>query len=71
MIKILKDKTENDVLNSPKETTKGYQLYVKSLMTLLTPKAWLKDAVIQNYLALLMGNLLNKKITTTVVYLHV
>ncbi|XP_060855944.1 uncharacterized protein LOC132933680 [Metopolophium dirhodum] len=55
LIQFLSYKTESDVVNSLIENTNGYLLKVKDLMTLLTPKTWLNDSVIQNYISLLMN----------------
>jgi len=55
LVNILSNKTEDDILISDVQTENIiYPLRVIDLMSLLTPKGWLKDSVVQDYLALVL-----------------
>ncbi|CAI6354958.1 unnamed protein product [Macrosiphum euphorbiae] len=65
LINILSNKTEDDILIPIREEEPiFYNLRVRDLMSLLMPKGWLKDSVVQDYLALV----LHEKETTRPMY---
>ncbi|XP_003241301.1 ubiquitin-like-specific protease 1 [Acyrthosiphon pisum] len=54
-INFLTGQRENDVVNSNIKLN-GYDLRMRDIITLLTPKSWLNDVIILNYISLLVRN---------------
>jgi len=52
ILEYLEGKKESQIVN-PNSLNEGYVLCARDLVRLLTPKAWLNDVVIQNYILLL------------------
>ncbi|XP_060859586.1 uncharacterized protein LOC132936824 [Metopolophium dirhodum] len=46
---------ENDLVNSNVKLN-GYELHMRDIIKLLTPKSWLNDVIIMNYISLLVKN---------------
>lgn len=54
-LEYLTGQRENDVVNSNIKLN-GYVLHMRDLVRLLTPKSWLNDVIILNYISLLVQN---------------
>jgi len=63
-INFLTGQRENDIINSNIKLN-GYELHMRDIITLLTPKSWLNDVIILNYISLLVRNCEDTLIITT------
>ncbi|CAI6373185.1 unnamed protein product [Macrosiphum euphorbiae] len=63
-INFLEGQRVNDYVSS-RSKLNGYTLHMRDLITLLTPKSWLNDVIILNYLSLLVNNCEETLIITT------